>query len=58
MIQGISTDEDGSGDVSSEQCTMKDLKTNWKQSKSKPRTRTRAHNIVSEKPGEIGIAKK
>ena len=44
--QDISMDEDGSGDVSSEQYTGKDGKTNWKQSKCKSCIRTRAHNIV------------
>ena len=55
--QDIYTGEDDSGDVSSEQYTRKDGRKNWKLSKSKWLTRTRARNISSEKPGVVDVAK-
>ena len=55
--QDVSSDECDSDEVSSRRYTRRDRKTIWEQTKSKSRSRTRAHNIVAEKPGVMGIAK-
>ena len=55
--QDVFSDEYDSDDVSSRQYTGRDRKTIWEQTNSKSRSRTRAHNIVAEKPGVVGITK-
>ena len=55
--QNVYSDECDSEDVYSRQCTGRDRKRIWEQTKSKSRSRTRAHSIVAERPGVMIIVK-